>query len=63
LKYIELGENIDKSVVSALLLSGLYPAHNVCNPLAKISLPDIVLKKFEEIEIEVIVPKEIGKAL
>lgn len=64
LKYIELGENIDKSVVSALLLSSPYDQPIMCvNPLAKIPLPDIVLKKFEENEIEIIIPKEIQKTL
>jgi hypothetical protein len=62
-KHIELGENINKSVVSALLLSSPYDQPLLCvNPLAKIPLPDIVLKKFEDNEIEIIIPTEITNA-
>lgn len=62
-KYIELGEKIDKSVVSALLLSSPYDQPLLCvNPLAKIPLPDVVLKKFEKNKIEIIIPKEINKS-
>lgn len=56
-KYVEPGENIDNSDISALLLCDISNNLTLCvNPLAKIQLPIIVIKKLEEIGTDVIHP-------
>ena len=61
---VDPGEDIDNSMISALLLSSPYDEPTLClNPLAKIPLPATVVKKFEENGIDVIIPKEVNQIL